>query len=109
MEFFPHSIPLPQVKLKYYLKQAASDIMSMLAKPPFTNVPTLAAGYENRNAIPKLTSMLKRAHKIPYHQDTCDEPLPRVLKPILIKPTKATSKNHQETAPTCSIIPCNDD
>ena len=65
VEFFPHSIPFPQVKLQNYLKQSASDIISMLAKPLSTTVPTLVAGDDTRNAILELASILKRVDKTP--------------------------------------------
>ena len=81
----------------------------MLEKSPSTTVPTLEAGDDTRNAILKFSSMLKRADKILNLQDTSDEPLPRVSKPISIAPPKATSDNHHQTGPTHRAIPYNDD
>ena len=43
VEFFPHSIPFPRVTLNDYLKQAATNIISILSKPPTTTVPSLLA------------------------------------------------------------------
>lgn len=94
VEFFPHSVTFPQVKLHDYLKQAASDIVSILATPPSTTVPTLASGDETQNAILQLASILKRADKIRHLQDMTDKPLPRVIKPIVI--TSPIATNHKD-------------
>ena len=80
-----------QVKLQDFLKQAASDIVSILAKQPSTNVPLLAAGDETKNAILQLASIFKRAVKITHLQEVTDKSLPRVLKHIVITPPKITS------------------
>ena len=49
--FFPKSIIFPQVNLTDFLKQAASDIVNILSKPPSYNVPSLKAGDPVRNAL----------------------------------------------------------
>ena len=109
VEFFPHSIPFPQVKLQDHLKQAASDIVSILATPPSTTVPTLEAGDETKNAILQLASILKRADKIPHLRDMTDKPLPRVIKPKAITPTIATNRKDTEVMRPPSMIPYNQD
>ena len=63
VKIFLHSVIFPPVKLQDHLKQAASEIVSMLAKPPSTTVPKLVAGDETRNAILRLASTLKRDDK----------------------------------------------
>ena len=51
VEFFPHSISFPSVKLADFLAQAASDIISILSNSITTTVPSLQAGSATRNAI----------------------------------------------------------
>ena len=40
VEFFPHSIPFPEVKLQDFIKQAATDLVTLLKHPPSTTVPS---------------------------------------------------------------------
>ena len=109
VELFPQIVSFPQVKLQDYLKQAASDIAFILTKSPSTTVPALVAGDETRNDILQLASILKRVDKIPNIQDVMENPLPRVLKPIVITPPKATSHKDNESNRTSSIVPYNPD
>ena len=103
VEFFPHIIPFPQVKLKDYLKQAASDRMSVLAKPPSTTVPTLAAGDKTRNAILELAFMLKRANKCLIFKK-CRISYFRGCQTFNgIAPPKAKSDNHHDIGLSFSI------
>ena len=44
LTFFPTVIPYPEVKLEHFLKQAASDIITILTTPPSTTTPSLQAG-----------------------------------------------------------------
>ena len=63
--FIPHSVPFPKVTLTDHLKQAATDIVTLLTQPPSTTVPTLQAGDPTRNALLELATQLKRVDKIP--------------------------------------------
>ena len=58
VEFFPHRIPFPQVKLEDFLTQAASDIVTLLTNPPNTSFPSLDAGYPLHNALLKISTAL---------------------------------------------------
>ena len=62
--FFPHDIPFPEVKIDDFLRQAATDIITILTHPPPTTVPSLQAGDSTKNAILELASILNRADNI---------------------------------------------
>ena len=57
--FFPSSIPFPEVKLEDFLRQTASDIISILRLQPSTTKPSLQAGDPVRNALTTLATQLK--------------------------------------------------
>ena len=50
VKFLHTVIPFPNVTLTDHLRQAASDLITILTAPPLTNVPSLAAGDPTRNA-----------------------------------------------------------
>jgi len=82
VEFFPHAVPFPRVTVNDHLKQAATDIISILSNPPKTTVPSLLAGEETNTALYEIAKLLKRADPIPdfNHQEISkDISLPRVL------------------------------
>ena len=82
--FFPTTIPFPQIKLDDYLRQAATDIITILTQPPSTTTPSLQAGDPVRNALLTLATQLKRIEPMPpVIADTV--PSPRVLP---LPPTK---------------------
>lgn len=58
VEFFPHAIPFPRVTLNDHLKQAATDIISILSNPPSTTVPSLLAGDETNQALLEIATLL---------------------------------------------------
>ena len=62
--FFPHDIPFPEVKINDSLRQAATDIISILTHPPPTTVPSLQAGDYTKKAILELGSILNRSREI---------------------------------------------
>ena len=51
IEFFPNEIAFPQVSLTDYLKQAASDMASILTKSLFSTVLLLQEGDLVRNVL----------------------------------------------------------
>ena len=60
LQFFPKTIPFPEVSSEDYLKQAASDILAILRNPP-TSLPYLAYGDATNNAIVQIATLLGRA------------------------------------------------
>ena len=74
VEFFPHDIAFPQIKLTDYLQQAASDIITLLTQPPSTTTPSLAAGDPIRNALLTLATQLKRIDNIPMDKSPPSSP-----------------------------------
>ena len=77
-----------------YLKQAASDILTILADPPKSTLKTLEAGDITRNALQKIATLLHRADPLPPQLQPLPPatqtprvptppalPLPRVLEP----------------------------
>ena len=75
--FFPHEIPFHEVTLNEHLTQAADDIVSILAQPPPTTVPSLQVGDTIRNALLEIATQLRRVEKIPNRPEIPAGP-PRV-------------------------------
>ena len=63
--FFPTVVPFPKVSTDDFLRQAATDIITILTEPPSSTTPTLEAGDSTRNALLKIAKTLKRAEKLP--------------------------------------------
>jgi hypothetical protein len=80
LQFFPKSIPFPTISTEDYLKQAASDILAIIQKPP-TNLPYLAYGDTTNNAIVQIATLLGRAVAPPPSPELPVHP-PRVQLPI---------------------------
>lgn len=68
--FIPHNIPIPEMRVKDFLRQAASDIVTLLTHPPKHTTPTLTLGDETRNGILQLATLL----------NTTQVPLPVITK-----------------------------
>ena len=65
VQFFPHSIPVPAVTLKDFLKQAASDIVTLLKNPHSTIYPSLTAGDPIHTALTEIATLLNRYEPLP--------------------------------------------
>ena len=63
VKFFPTVVPFPEVKLEDFLRQASSDIISILQKP--SSFPTLQLGDQTQNAILQIAQLLNRAAPLP--------------------------------------------
>ena len=57
-------VPYPGVTMVDHLKQAASDIVKILGKPPLTTVASLQAGDPVRNSWLELGILLGRVESI---------------------------------------------
>ena len=44
VEFFPNEVSFPRILLDNFLKQAATDIITILTQPPSLVIPSLKAG-----------------------------------------------------------------
>ena len=62
VEFFPHSIPLPETSNADYLKQAADNILAILKEPKPT-LPFLNSGETMHSAVEQTATLLNRAIK----------------------------------------------
>ena len=91
VQYFPHSIALPEVTMEDYLKQATTDILSVLKTKP-TFVPTLSYGDDTQNAIEQIAKLLSRKAPrpepitIPPHTPLVS--VPRVEPIILPEPSQ---------------------
>ena len=72
--FIPTVLPFPQVTITDHLRQAASDIVTILIFPPSTTVPSLKAGDPTRNALLELAAQLQRIEPIPAKSATSPAP-----------------------------------
>ena len=75
--FFTRDIPIPKVGLDNFLRQAATDIITILTSSPSTTTTSLEPGDPTQNAIQKIAEMLNRA-EILQNPPT---PYPRVETP----------------------------
>jgi hypothetical protein len=64
LQSFPKKIPFPSISTEDHLKQAASDILAILQKPP-SSLPYLAYGDPTNNAIVQIATLLGRAVAAP--------------------------------------------
>ena len=78
-----------------FLKQAATDIITILTNPPSTTTPSLEAGDPVRNALLTLATQLHRIDTIP-EPVKMDTPIPRVLSPTLKKVNKSLNNEKNE-------------
>ena len=78
--FLPHDIPFPQVTMADHLRQAASDIVTILTSPPSPTTPSLKAGDPIRNALLDIATQLNRVEDIRTCQSEHDKQLSRVEK-----------------------------
>lgn len=63
--FFPTVIPFPQLKTVDFLKQAATDIITILTEKPNTTLPSLELGNPERNALLKIADALNQTQPLP--------------------------------------------
>lgn len=88
VKIFPTVVPFPSVTITDHLKQAATDIVTILLAPPSTTVPSLAAGDQTRNAILDLATQLQRIEPIPT--------------PVALPPQSLSSFQSENSSPTSS-------
>ena len=91
--FFPTVIPYPEVKLEHFLKQAASDIITILTTPPSTTTPSLQAGDTTKNALLDIATILHRADDLPSTSTDMITPLPQRVHIEKKECTSSTPKN----------------
>ena len=56
--FFPREIPIPKGGLDDFLRQTATDIITILTAPPSTTTPSLEGGDPTHNDLQKMTERL---------------------------------------------------
>lgn len=91
VSFFLASIPFPVIKIDDYLRQAASDIITILTSSPSTTVPTLNAGDKACNALLEIVTILNQATDLP-------------TAPILPQRSQQPLLVHNEVSPTVCPI-----
>ena len=89
-----------------FLRKTAEDIISILTTPPTTTPPGLEAGDTTRNALLKITTILKRTDALPVipsssSQDNTE--YPRVGTQLSHPTPQRTPSLHPETTPTSNI------
>ena len=77
--FVPHVIPVPEVDLKDFLRQAVGDIVTLLRHPPTSARLGLDEGDKTRNALLELSTIFKTM-----------EPLPPSAPPPSLPPSQST-------------------
>ena len=93
VKFIPRLIPIPELKLDDYLQTAADDIVTLLAKPPATTIPSLQAGEETNLALTSLAKILRRVKPFPT-QSTDLHPVKHKARQTRVLPTNINSNTH---------------
>ena len=83
--FLPSQYKFPEITTDDFLKQAATDIISILCKPPPSTVPSLEAGDTTKNALLKIAESLNRIKDYPT---TLAIPPPPLSTPAPLVPDK---------------------
>lgn len=78
VQFFPTSIPIPFVTLEDHLRNAASDIITLLKNPPKSTFPTLQLSDETKVAIEQIAKLLQRATSKPINTNVSTSPITKV-------------------------------
>ena len=81
IEFFSRAIPFPAVSLTDYLKQSATDIVSIIKNQHSTTFPALQSGNDVTIALHVISDLPNRLDKIPYVKTLSDAKLPRAQEP----------------------------
>ena len=68
------NVPFPQVKVEDYLRQAVTDVVSLLKNPPASTYPTLQYGNSTLNAFRQIAETLNRAAQVPAPTATPNVP-----------------------------------
>ena len=63
--FLPTKIAFPETKLVDFLKQAATDIVTILTQPPSPTTPSLQAGDPTQNTLLDIATSLNRIEQLP--------------------------------------------
>jgi len=105
VEFIPHSIPFPKVKLKDFLVQSAEDIITLLTHPPSNTTLSLEARDPVRNALLELVTQLKRIDQLPDSVD--HSTISDALSPRMQSNKTIITTSLQNSGP--HIIPCDPD
>lgn len=97
VDFFPHAIDFPEVKLEDFLKQTASDLVEMLANPPSTTALSLETGSAVKNAFLKISNALKLpSHQMPQFSENPNTS-PRVEEEVFAQDVAAPRVEPKET------------
>ena len=94
LTFIPNVVPFPKVTTDDFLRQAATDIVTILSQPVSASIPTLEAGDATRNAILKLATILKTKDIMPL--------LP--VPPVSSTPPKKTLPQQRVPSDTANKI-----
>ena len=94
--FFPKQMPFPTINLDVFLRQAATDIISLLTNPVSTTTLSLQAGDETKNALLQLATILQHADNLPT---TASAPASISSAPTLMPPDHTDSPRVRSPLP----------
>jgi hypothetical protein len=83
VDWFPHYVPFPKVMNDEYLRQTATDMLTLLQDQAVNPIPSLTYGSPITNAYIQVAQILKRATSPPV---PAPAPEQRVLSPIVAPP-----------------------
>jgi hypothetical protein len=65
VDWFPHSVPFPKVSTDNYLRQTATDMLTLLQGPASPPIPSLTYRSDTTNAYIQIAKILKQATTFP--------------------------------------------
>jgi hypothetical protein len=83
VDWFPHHVPFPKVTNDEYLRQTATDMLTLLQDQAVHPIPLLTYGSPITNAYIQIAQILKRATSPPVPTPAPEQ---RVLSPIIASP-----------------------
>ena len=88
--FFSHVIDFPQVTADSFIQQALQDIVTLLANPPPTTVPSLQVGDTTKHGLLQIASLLNKNPLTPsiLHNQQSNQP----QQPSTLVPPTPTTK-----------------
>ena len=101
VRYFPKVIPFPKTSLEDHLRQASSDIVAILTRPPSTVSPALESGDKINNALLTLASIFKTAEKIPMLPQVKDK---KVTSPHPMPQPTPLPRVHNKSTPLPRVL-----
>lgn len=107
--FIPHTIPFPHITTDDFIRQAASDIITLLTHPPPLSHPSLSVGDTTKNGLLQLATILNRNSvdnsTINRQTRIRDRAAALISPPLSPPPINTSSSSSSSSSPPPSLSP----